>query len=44
MGFTAGPKIAHFDRVEWLTLDPFSAMAALSRGEVDWRELATRDL
>jgi peptide/nickel transport system substrate-binding protein len=29
MGFTSGPKIAHFDRVEWLVLDPFSAMAAL---------------
>src|SRR6516165_11019369 len=24
-GFTTGPKIAHFDRVEWLTLDQFSA-------------------
>jgi peptide/nickel transport system substrate-binding protein len=23
VGFTAGPKVAHFDRVEWLTLDPF---------------------
>src|SRR6266850_7541919 len=26
VGFTAGPKVAHFDRVEWLILDPFSAM------------------
>jgi len=43
-GFTAGPKIAHFDRVEWLTLDNFSAMAALGRGEVDWWELPPRDL
>src|SRR5437870_11474609 len=24
-GFTSGPKVAHFDRVEWLTLDSFSA-------------------
>ena len=28
-GFTSGPKVAHFDRVEWVTLDPFSAQAAL---------------
>jgi peptide/nickel transport system substrate-binding protein len=44
VGFTAGPKIAHFDRVEWLTLDPFSAMAALRRGEIDWWELPPSDL
>ena len=44
VGFTAGPKIAHFDRVEWLTLDPFSAMAALQAGEIDWWELPPRDL
>ena len=34
VGFTAGPKVAHFERVEWLTLDPFSASAALRRGEI----------
>ena len=44
VGFTSGPKIAHFDRIEWLTLDNFSAMAALGRGEVDWWELPPRDL
>ena len=44
LGFTAGPKIAHFDRVEWLTLDPFSAMAALQNGEIDWWETPPRDL
>jgi len=44
VGFTAGPKIAHFDRVEWLTLDPFSAMAALRKGEIDWWENPPRDL
>jgi peptide/nickel transport system substrate-binding protein len=44
VGFTAGPKVAHFDRVEWLTLDPFSAMAALRAGEVDWWEAPGRDL
>jgi len=44
VGFTSGPKIAHFDRVEWLTLDPFSAMAALHAGEIDWWELPPSDL
>jgi peptide/nickel transport system substrate-binding protein len=44
VGFTAGPKVAHFERVEWLTLDNFSAMAALRKGEVDWWELPPTDL
>jgi peptide/nickel transport system substrate-binding protein len=44
VGFTAGPKVAHFERVEWLTLDPFSAAAALRRGEIDWWENPSRDL
>jgi peptide/nickel transport system substrate-binding protein len=44
LGFTSGPKVAHFDRVEWLTLDPFSAMAALRSGEIDWWENPPRDL
>jgi peptide/nickel transport system substrate-binding protein len=44
VGFTAGPKVAHFDRVEWLTLDPFSAAGALRRGEIDWWENPPRDL
>ncbi|MGC2412954.1 MAG: ABC transporter substrate-binding protein [Stellaceae bacterium] len=43
-GFTSGPKVAHFDRVEWLTLDAFSAQAALGNGEVDWWESPPRDL
>jgi len=43
VGFTAGPKVAHFDRVEWLTLDPFSAMAALRSGEIDWWEAPLHD-
>ena len=35
----AGPKHAHFDRVEWLTLpDPSTAASALATGEVDWWE------
>ncbi len=44
VGFTAGPKVAHFDRVEWLTLDQFSAMAALRSGEIDWWESPLPDL
>jgi peptide/nickel transport system substrate-binding protein len=44
VGFTAGPKVAHFDRVEWLTLDQFSAMAALRSGEIDWWESPPRDV
>jgi peptide/nickel transport system substrate-binding protein len=44
VGFTSGPKAAHFDRVEWLTLDPFSALAALRKGEIDWWENPPRDL
>jgi len=44
VGFTSGPKIAHFDRVEWLTLDSFSAMAALHAGEIDWWELPPSDM
>lgn len=44
VGFTAGPKVAYFDRVEWLTLDPFSALGALKKGEIDWWENPSRDL
>jgi peptide/nickel transport system substrate-binding protein len=34
---TAGPKIVHFDRVEWRIIpDPATAAAALQQGEVDW--------
>src|SRR6476661_11162629 len=43
-GFTSGPKVANFERVEWLTLDPFSASAALRRSEIDWWENPPRDL
>ncbi|MBL0951943.1 MAG: hypothetical protein IBJ08_14955, partial [Pseudomonas sp.] len=35
---TAGPKRAHFDRVEWHIIpDPSTAMAALQRGEIDFK-------
>jgi peptide/nickel transport system substrate-binding protein len=41
----AGPKIAHFDRVEWVVIpDPATAAAALGNGEVDWWENPPNDL
>jgi ABC-type transport system substrate-binding protein len=43
LGFTSGPKVANFDRVEWLILDNFSAMAALHNGEIDWWEIPLTD-
>ena len=44
-GWTAGPKIAVFDRVEWKTIpDEGTAAAALQAGEVDWWEIPTNDL
>jgi peptide/nickel transport system substrate-binding protein len=43
-GFTSGPKVPYFERVELLTLDEFSAQAALSSGEIDWWELPSRDI
>jgi len=41
----AGPKIVHFDRVEWNVMpDPATAAAALENGEVDWWENPPNDL
>jgi peptide/nickel transport system substrate-binding protein len=41
----AGPKIVHFDRVEWHVMpDPATAAAALSNAEVDWWENPPNDL
>lgn len=43
--FCAGPRIAHFDRVEWLTTpEPATQAAALQNGEVDWVEQPVMDL
>jgi peptide/nickel transport system substrate-binding protein len=43
--FTAGPKIVHFDRVEWhVQPDPATKAAALQSGEMDWWENPTADL
>ncbi|UFN50261.1 ABC transporter substrate-binding protein [Roseomonas sp. OT10] len=41
----AGPKVAHFDRVEWSIIpDQATAAAALMAGEVDWLETTSNDL
>ena len=43
--FTAGPRLVHFDRVEWLTTpDPATQVSALQAGEVDWIEQPLMDL
>ena len=43
--FTAGPRIAHFDRVEWRTMpDGATAAGALRSGEIDWWEQPLVDL
>jgi peptide/nickel transport system substrate-binding protein len=43
--FTAGPKIATMERIEWHTIpDPSTAAAALQAGEIDWLEQPTHDL
>ena len=43
--FCAGPRIAHFDRVEWITTpEPATQVAALMSGEVDWVEQPQMDL
>ena len=41
LSYTSGPKITHFDRVEWRGVsDMATSVAALLKGEVDWVELA----
>ena len=45
VSFTAGPRIAHFDRIEWRTMpDPSTAAGALRNGEIDWIEQPNIDL
>ena len=42
--YTAGPKLTHFDRVEWLSMgDTATANAALLQGEVDWLDYVPAD-
>jgi peptide/nickel transport system substrate-binding protein len=43
--FCAGPRIANFERVEWITTpDASTQAAALRAGEVDWVEQPVMDL
>lgn len=43
--WTAGPKVVHFDRVEWTTIpDASTKAAALQNGEQDWWENPVPDL
>lgn len=43
--FTAGPKVARVDRIEWHIIpDAATASAALQSNEVDWWEQPTADL
>ncbi len=45
VSWTAGPKIVHFDRVEWTTIpDSATRAAALQSGEQDWIEYPSLDL
>ena len=45
LGWTAGPKIAHLQRVEWSVIpDPSTSYTALQSGEMDWWEYASLDL
>lgn len=40
----AGPKVAHFDRVEWVVMpDVATAASALQAGEIDWWEQPASD-
>ncbi len=44
-GWTAGPKVVHFDRVEWITIpDEGTAAASMQAKETDWWEIPTADL
>jgi peptide/nickel transport system substrate-binding protein len=45
VSFTAGPKVVHFDRVEWhVQPDPATKAAAMQAGEMDWWENPAADL
>jgi peptide/nickel transport system substrate-binding protein len=44
LGWTSGPKVVHYDRVEWRSIpDSGTATAALLSGEQDWQEYAYHD-
>lgn len=45
IAWSGGPKVAHFDRVEWTVMpDAATKAAALSNGEMDWWENPPNDL
>ncbi|WP_159994431.1 ABC transporter substrate-binding protein [Roseomonas sp. 18066] len=45
LGWTAGPKVAHYDRLVWTTQpDAGTAANALLTGEQDWMEYAYHDV
>ena len=45
VSFTSGPKIVHFDRVEWhVQPDQATKAAAMEAGEMDWWENPSADL
>lgn len=45
LAWTSGPKVVHFDRVEWKVMpDTGTATNALIAGEQDWQEYAYHDL
>jgi peptide/nickel transport system substrate-binding protein len=42
--YTAGPKVAHLERIEWVTIDDAAtAASALRKGEVDWLQAVSPD-
>ena len=44
-GWTAGGKVVHFERVEWITSpDDGTSASAMQAGEMDWWELPVADL
>ena len=44
LSYSAGPKVTHFDRVEWQSVgDAATAAAALINGEVDWLDFVAAD-
>ncbi|MDO5603688.1 MAG: ABC transporter substrate-binding protein [Paracoccus sp. (in: a-proteobacteria)] len=42
--WTAGGKVVHVERVEWIALDPMTAISALQNGEVDFIQQVPFDM
>jgi peptide/nickel transport system substrate-binding protein len=44
LSYSAGPKVTHFDRVEWQSIgDASTAVSALLQNEVDWLDFVAAD-